>query len=92
MGFFFVHETATKRFPPDQPEGVSMIVCVCNNISDREIRQAIDLGISTMDGLREALGVSTCCGNCLDYAVEVLNEHVAAPIQETVLKRPTLTS
>jgi bacterioferritin-associated ferredoxin len=45
-----------------------------------------------MDGLREALGVSTCCGNCLDYAVEVLNEHVAAPLQETVLKRPTLTT
>ncbi len=69
-----------------------MIVCVCNNISDREIGQAIDLGISTMDGLREALGVATCCGNCLDYAVEVLNEHVAAPLQETVLKRPTLTT
>jgi bacterioferritin-associated ferredoxin len=76
-----------------QPEGVSMIVCVCNNISDREIRQAIDLGISTMDELREALGVATCCGNCLDYAVEVLNEHVATtPIRETVLKRPTFTS
>ncbi len=45
-----------------------MIVCVCNNISDREIRQAIDLGISSMDELRETLGVATCCGNCLTYA------------------------
>ncbi|AVR94889.1 (2Fe-2S)-binding protein [Pseudoduganella armeniaca] len=73
-----------------------MIVCVCNNISDREIRQAIDLGINSMDELREALGVATCCGNCLSYAVEVLDEHVAAkaeaPINETVLKRPTFTN
>jgi bacterioferritin-associated ferredoxin len=73
-----------------------MIVCVCNNISDREIRQAIDLGINSMDELREALGVSTVCGNCLSYAVDVLDEHLAtkasAPINETVLKRPTLTN
>ncbi|HEY0587628.1 MAG TPA: (2Fe-2S)-binding protein [Pseudoduganella sp.] len=68
-----------------------MIVCVCNNISDREIRQAIDMGISSMDELREALGVATCCGNCLSYAVEVLDEHMGSGIQETVLKRPTLT-
>ncbi|AXA92943.1 bacterioferritin-associated ferredoxin [Massilia sp. YMA4] len=73
-----------------------MIVCVCNNISDREIRQAIDLGIGSMDELREALGVATCCGNCLSYAVEVLDEHVAAkagaPLTETVLKRPSMTN
>ena len=73
-----------------------MIVCVCNNISDREIRQAIDLGINSMDELREALGVSTVCGNCLSYAVEVLDKHVAAnsdvQITETVLKRPTLAT
>ena len=73
-----------------------MIVCVCNNISDREIRQAIDLGISSMDELRETLGIATCCGNCLSYAVEVLDEHLAAQasvhVNETVLKRPTLTT
>ncbi|WP_426165833.1 (2Fe-2S)-binding protein [Pseudoduganella sp. R-34] len=68
-----------------------MIVCVCNNISDREIRQAIDMGISSMDELREALGVATCCGNCLSYAAEVLDEHLGSGIQETVLKRPSLT-
>ena len=34
-----------------------MIVCVCNNISDREIRQAVDLGITSMDELRSDLGV-----------------------------------
>jgi bacterioferritin-associated ferredoxin len=73
-----------------------MIVCVCNNISDREIRQAIDLGINSMDELRETLGVATVCGNCLSYAVELVDEHVAAKanaqLNETVLKRPTLAN
>jgi len=49
------------------------------------------MGISSMDELREALGVATCCGNCLSYAVEVLDEHLGSGIQETVLKRPSLT-
>jgi bacterioferritin-associated ferredoxin len=53
-----------------------MIVCVCNNISDREIRQAVDLGLSSMDELRRDLGVSTCCGKCADYAEQVLTTHL----------------
>lgn len=73
-----------------------MIVCVCNNISDREIRQAIELGITSMDELRRDLGVSTCCGQCFSCAEDILNEHLAAAqsraIEETVLKRPVLTN
>ncbi len=52
-----------------------MIVCVCNNISDREIRQAVDLGLSTMAELRRDLGVATCCGKCASCARDVLNAH-----------------
>ncbi len=55
-----------------------MIVCVCNNISDREIRQAVDLGLSSMAELRQQLGVATCCGKCASYAKQVLNDHVAS--------------
>ena len=50
-----------------------MIVCVCNNISDREIRQAVDLGLSSMAELRRDLGVATCCGCCSDLASSFLN-------------------
>ncbi|MRW93402.1 2Fe-2S ferredoxin [Duganella sp. FT80W] len=73
-----------------------MIVCVCNNISDREIRQAMEFGITSMEELRGALGVATCCGQCFSCAEEILNEHLAAQaaseIQETVLKRPVFTN
>jgi bacterioferritin-associated ferredoxin len=53
-----------------------MIVCVCNNISDREIRQAVDLGLSSMAGLRRDLGVATCCGKCASCARQVMREHL----------------
>jgi bacterioferritin-associated ferredoxin len=55
-----------------------MIVCVCNNISDREIRQAVDLGLSSMAELRRDLGVATCCGKCASCAKEVLADHLEA--------------
>jgi bacterioferritin-associated ferredoxin len=68
-----------------------MIVCVCNNISDREVRQAIELGITSLDELRRDLGLATCCGQCADTAADILNEHLGR-LNETVLKRPTFTA
>ncbi|MTW31210.1 2Fe-2S ferredoxin [Pseudoduganella danionis] len=71
-----------------------MIVCVCNNISDREIRMAIELGSDSVEALQRDLGVATCCGQCLAYASELLNKTLAqsAPLQETVLQRQTVGS
>ena len=51
-----------------------MIVCVCNNVSERKIRQAVDSGITTMPELRDKLGVGTCCGKCHSCAKTVLRE------------------
>ena len=53
-----------------------MIVCICNNISDREIRQAVDLGLTTMSALHHDLGVASCCGKCASYAEQVVNAHM----------------
>jgi bacterioferritin-associated ferredoxin len=63
-----------------------MIVCVCNNISDREIRQAVELGISSMGELYKELGVGTCCGKCVSYAREVLHEHIESKMTVTELR------
>ncbi|WP_317201198.1 bacterioferritin-associated ferredoxin [Janthinobacterium sp.] len=71
-----------------------MIVCVCNNISDREIRQAVDLGLNSMAELRRDLGVATCCGKCHSCAREVLREHMdnQATLQERVMRRGALAT
>ena len=64
-----------------------MIVCVCNNISDREIRQAADLGLTTMGDLRRDLGVGTCCGKCVSCARQVLHDHIDGKLAATELSR-----
>lgn len=64
-----------------------MIVCVCNNISDREIRQAVELGLTSMADLYKELGVGTCCGKCVSYAREVMHEHLDSKTTVTELRR-----
>jgi bacterioferritin-associated ferredoxin len=68
-----------------------MIVCVCNNISDREIRQAIDLGVTSMEQLSSDLGVATCCGQCADCARGVLDKHLAATQASVTLTATALS-
>ena len=49
-----------------------MYVCVCNAITERQVRAAVDAGAATLDDLQFELGVATCCGSCAATAVEYL--------------------
>lgn len=51
-----------------------MYVCVCKGITDREVRQAIRLGASTLEDLRNSLGVASQCGQCAGCARDLLAE------------------
>jgi bacterioferritin-associated ferredoxin len=51
-----------------------MIVCICNNVSDRKIRQAVEGGLTSMSDLRSQLDVGTCCGKCHSCAKTLLRE------------------
>ncbi|MFZ6743056.1 (2Fe-2S)-binding protein [Undibacterium sp. JH2W] len=51
-----------------------MIVCVCNNVSEKKIHQAVAMGASTMADLREQLDVGTCCGKCAGCARKVMRQ------------------
>lgn len=49
-----------------------MIVCVCNRVSDRDIKRAAATGCDSFEDLQMETGVSTCCGCCESCAREVL--------------------
>ena len=51
-----------------------MYICICNSVTDREIRQAVTLGVTTLNELREGLGVAGNCGKCVGCAHDVLRE------------------
>ncbi len=49
-----------------------MYICICNAVTDRDIRQAVEQGACSLDCLQEKLAVSTCCGQCADNAAACL--------------------
>lgn len=51
-----------------------MIICICNNVSERDIQNAVRSGVTTINGLRDELGVGACCGKCRSCAKQVLSE------------------
>jgi bacterioferritin-associated ferredoxin len=50
-----------------------MYVCVCNAVTDREIRKAVRQGVGSFAELQQATNVSTCCGRCQDCARQVMS-------------------
>jgi len=56
----------------------AMYVCVCKGVTDREIRGCAALGATSLDELRECLGITTGCGKCELTARAVL-ETCGAP-------------
>ena len=51
-----------------------MYICLCNGITEREIRARADEGLCTLAELESCLGVGAGCGRCRHAAKEVLNE------------------
>ncbi|MDX1625988.1 MAG: (2Fe-2S)-binding protein [Wenzhouxiangellaceae bacterium] len=50
-----------------------MFVCVCNAVTDHEIRDHAARGVETLDELRALNGCSDCCGQCADEAEAILH-------------------
>jgi bacterioferritin-associated ferredoxin len=48
-----------------------MIVCSCNRITDREVRDAARNGARTPEQAYATLGCEPQCGCCLDYAQQL---------------------
>jgi bacterioferritin-associated ferredoxin len=51
-----------------------MIVCVCNRITEKEVRESARTGATTPDCAYARLGCEVQCGCCLDYAQEIIDE------------------
>ena len=51
-----------------------MYVCICNGITDGDIRQAAEAGCRSLAELTMRTGCGACCGTCLDTAAQVLEE------------------
>jgi len=51
-----------------------MYVCICNAITDKQIRSAAEAGARDLWALQAELGVASGCGSCKEMASEILHE------------------
>jgi bacterioferritin-associated ferredoxin len=51
-----------------------MYVCLCNGITENQIRDAVSHGVRSVRELKLCLGVASCCGKCADCAQQVVRE------------------
>ena len=51
-----------------------MIVCVCNRLTEDEVRDAAARGARSPETAYACLGCDVQCGCCLDYAQDVIDE------------------
>lgn len=51
-----------------------MYVCICKRITDSQVHAAIGRGARQLEDLSRELGIATGCGQCAEYAVELLGD------------------
>ncbi len=55
-----------------------MYVCICNNVTESDIHEAVSAGARSLECLARELAVSTCCGQCQCFANDVLHQALHA--------------
>lgn len=65
----------------------AMYVCVCQAVTERQVREAASNGVHTVKVLKEQLGVASSCGKCARCAHDLLKECRDCPNQAQHLAR-----
>lgn len=76
---------------------INMYVCICNQVTDKAIKDEIAAGAKSFAEVQKALNVATCCGTCKEMAcsffTSVDNANTLAPpsTQSMIEEMPTAT-
>jgi len=57
--------------------GDAMFVCLCNPVTDGQIRRCVRQGACTLSDLQMQLGVAAQCGMCASSALAIIHEEAA---------------
>lgn len=54
-----------------------MFVCICENITCSQVRDAVDQGARSIRDLHQQLEVGRKCGKCVCRARKIMKEHIS---------------
>ncbi len=55
-----------------------MIVCICNNVNSQTIKEKLNEGVTTIQGIRSETGATGCCGKCQFKVNALIQDHIPA--------------
>ncbi|UCH48284.1 MAG: bacterioferritin-associated ferredoxin [Betaproteobacteria bacterium] len=61
-----------------------MYICLCNGVTENQIRDAVSEGAVSLHDLRHTLGVASSCGCCAKFAQQVIEETTATGFDPAV--------
>jgi bacterioferritin-associated ferredoxin len=64
-----------------------MYICICNAVTDRQIRAAVAAGAASLDDVTMQLGVGAGCGCCRDAAQELIRDSACSDDCATCVRR-----
>ncbi|MEJ2275269.1 MAG: bacterioferritin-associated ferredoxin [Woeseiaceae bacterium] len=67
-----------------------MYVCICNAITDKQIRSAAESGVQDLWALQAELGVASGCGSCKEVASQILAEYRDTPSPQPQVYVPAI--
>lgn len=65
-----------------------MYICICNAVTEREIRKCAAQGPCSLRDLEQCLGVGTTCGRCRASAQAVLENATGSDSVPVLLAQP----
>lgn len=61
-----------------------MFVCVCSAVTDSQIIDAVDEGVTSFDAMQDHLGVAKACGTCSCEVKTLLQNKLAQSLSSRV--------
>jgi len=66
-----------------------MVVCLCNGVSDRQVRRAIDCGAATRPQVTASCGAGGACGGCHRMIRDMIREGETPRFADSVCLQAT---
>jgi bacterioferritin-associated ferredoxin len=64
---------------------IPMYICICNAVTERQVKESASDGVRSLDELTAKLGVGAGCGRCRECATELLREACGALAPRKIL-------
>jgi len=63
-----------------------MYVCLCKSVTDHEIKEAVDNGVTSFEAMQNHLSVSTVCGACTCEVKDIIKKKLSKQISSRPIK------